>query len=235
MRLRWLHLTYTGLTLLLLVTPFARADSLLVGTALTTRSAVVMLCPNANNCLNLFSGFSTSQAFTIDDVKVLLSGPEFAGFSTDGSFQVSILTQPGNSASTVATVGSGNLPFTLSTPSASVSQVFDFSGLSIALTPATQYYLAITGANLGWDATNAAPLTGSGTLGRQLACSPSPPTPQCSQPISDYDFITADYMMQISGNSPTVTSTPEPSSLLLLATGILGASSSLRKRLGAHV
>jgi hypothetical protein len=231
MRQRALSLTSTGLvSFLLLFTTFTRADTLLVGTSLTPPLPAVVLCPNAPNCVNHFSGFSTSQPFTIDDIKVLMSGPAFFDFSTDGSFQVNIVTQLDTATSTTTTVGSDDLPFTLSSPAGSVSQVFDFSGLSIPLTPGTQYYLEVTGANLLWDVSKTSPLTGSGAFGPQLLCIPGPPSFGCSLPISDYGFVTGIYALQIYGDSPTVATTPEPSSLLLLATGIVSVGVSVRNR-----
>jgi hypothetical protein len=192
----------------------AHADSILVGTTLVNTTPGPELCPLASGCNNRLSEFSTPQLFDVDDVKVAISGPGFVGIGgsegANGNFQVSIITNPGSSQTTVATVGSGNLSFNANGPV--VTEIFDFSGLSITLDPGTDYYLLVTGANLSWNRDT--PLSGTfGTLGTQYLCDP---TETCSEGLAQYNIVPFDYGEQISGTAIT----PEPSTWLLFATGL---------------
>jgi len=191
----------------------AKADTLLVGSSLTNTAAGPILCPEASNCDNRLSQFSSPVAFTIDDIKVVIAGPAEAGFNTNGNFQVTLLSQPGAIG---VPVGSGNVPMTLMDSSGSQGGVFDFSGLSIPLTAGTEYYLQVVGPNLTWNSSS--PLLGTlGTIGLQLSCDPT--AGKCSNNLSSYDIYHGTYSMQISGDPVGIT--PEPSSLILFSTGLL--------------
>lgn len=207
---------YFGLlTVLLLATVSSPADTLLVGTSLASPNPGPELCPEASACTYRFSEFSTPQLFSIDDVKVAISGPGFSGpgFSNDGSFNVSIITQPGPSQTVVANVGSNSLVInSLTEPEGSVTQVFDFTGLSITLLPGVAYYLEVTGANVMWDSATPV-LSGFGTLGAQLECDPDM---QCAQGVARYNPFDSTYAMQISGNAIT----PEPATWSLMGIGL---------------
>jgi hypothetical protein len=81
-------------------------------------------------------------AFTIDDIKIVLGAPAISGYSTNGNFHVTLLSQLGTIG---VPVGSGYLTMTLTDgPDANV-EVFDFSGLSISLTAGAEYYLQVAG------------------------------------------------------------------------------------------
>jgi hypothetical protein len=216
------------LTLAFIFAVPAKADTILVGTPLTDTSPSAVLCPLVDDCNIRLSQFSSPVAFDIDDVKVVIGGPAAPGFNTDGDFQVSLVTQPGTSSSTSVFIGSGNLPISLKDSEGSDGGVFDFSGLSIPITAGTDYYLQVIGENLTWN--SSAPLLGTlGTIGLQLSCDPSPPFNQCAN-RSDYDqFDNGTYAMQISGDPVGVT--PEPSTLLLLGTGLFSvAMTAFRRR-----
>jgi hypothetical protein len=91
----------------------AKADTTLVGTSLSSTLGGAELCPIANGCQNRFSEFSSPQAFDIDDVKVVISGPGLSDTNTNGNFQVFLDTQPGSSTNVSTAIGTGHLTFGL--------------------------------------------------------------------------------------------------------------------------
>jgi PEP-CTERM motif len=230
MNQRFLLTTAGPLTLALVFAVPAKADTILVGTSLTSTSPDAVLCPLPDGCNTRLSQFSSPVDFDIDDVKVVIGGPAFAGFSTDGDFQVSLVTQPGTSSSTSVAIGSGNLPISIKDSEGANVEVFDFSGLSIPITAGTDYYLEVVGENLTWN--NSAPLLGTlGTIGLQLSCDPSLPANQCATDPAAYNVFDGTYSMEISGDPVGVT--PEPSTLLLLGTGLFSvAITAFRRRFG---
>jgi hypothetical protein len=194
---------------------FVHADTILVGTDLSSPSTGPVLCPQGANCSVRVSQFVLLDPVMVDDIKVAISGPT-ASSSTDGTFSVSL----GEQIASGTDIGSGDLAFT-SGQDTVVTQVFDFSGLDILLDPGT-YYLQVSGANVEWD--SAQPLTTSaGTLGQQLSCDPFI---TCGADISRYDTFHGTYAMQIDGTAVT----PEPSTFALLSTGIFGLAAGFRRR-----
>jgi PEP-CTERM motif len=196
----------------------AHADSILVGTDLSSPSSGPVLCPQSANCSVRVSQFIVLDPIVVGDIKVAISGPG-PSISTDGTFSVNLSSGlPGGVVA--GNIGSGDLAFA-SDQYPLVTQVFDFSGLDMVLDPGT-YYLQVSGANVMWDSAPALS-TSAGILGQQLSCDPYI---TCGTDISQYDDFDGTYAMQIDGTAIT----PEPATFALLGTGILGLAGACRRK-----
>ena len=226
-------LAFLTLLSLTAIPTVGRADSILVGTDLSSPTGGPVLCPQGSNCSIRISQFTLLSPVVIDDVKVALSGlPTILGME-NGGFNVILgnalvngpvpPTFPPYNPVSGAGIGSGNYVFLPDGDLA--SEVFDFSNLNITFGPGV-YYLEVSGADVEWD--SAPPLmTSAGLLGEQLSCDPYQ---NCVADISQYDVYPDTYAMEIDG----MVLTPEPSTFVLLGTGLLGAISGVRRRLREH-
>jgi PEP-CTERM motif len=222
-------LAFLTLLSLTAIPTVGRADSILVGTDLSSPTGGAVLCPQGSNCSIRISQFILLSPVVIDDVKVALSGlPTILGME-NGGFNVILGNAlvnthvppdfPPYDPVSGAGIGSGNYVFLPDGDLA--SEVFDFSNLNITLGPGV-YYLEVSGADVEWD--SAPPLmTSAGLLGLQLECDPFL---NCGSDLSRYGTFPGTYAMEIDG-----TVTPEPSTFVLLGTGLLGAISEVRRRL----
>jgi hypothetical protein len=187
------------------------ADSILVGTTLTSVTGGAGLCPSAADCLLIAQQFTLLQPVVIDQIKVVIAGPYLLD-NSDGNFSVSLAGS--------GPIGSGDLVFD---PDGHVivAQLFDFGGLNISLGPGI-YYLVVSGANVTW--TSGDPLlTSTGIIGPERVCDPT--VQSCTNP-ADWQPIDHPRAMEVDG-----TVVPEPSSLLLFGTGLLGLCGVARYKL----
>jgi len=185
------------------------ADSVLVGTDLSHLvGSGAGLCYNSSDCEKVAEQFTLVDTVVIDQVKVAMN-PYFIGYDGSyhgGNFTVNLGSAPGGGS----IIGSS----ILSTPS---TQIFDFTGLTITLAPGT-YYLTLSGGNVAWTYAPAL-ITAAGTVGPDSACDP---TLGCSW----YSAGSSPHAFEIDGTI----STPEPSTWILLATGLSSAAVSIRNK-----
>lgn len=214
MRLPSLLITF----IFLAFSTLAHADSILAGSDLSAANSGIGLCPNGSDCLIVAQQFTVFTPVVIDEVKVVLTAPYLLGGS-DGSFNVGLGSVLDGALSSFPTgIGSGDMVFNPQGPQ--IQEEFDFTGLDISLGAGT-YFLGMNGADLLWDHAPALTTT-PGTLGPVWACDPSL---NCSS--GRWDSI-ADLTEAVEIDGTAIT--PEPSSLVLFGTGLLGFAEAARRR-----
>lgn len=212
--------------LLIAATSLCHADEILAGSDLSNASnGGAVLCPMGADCEFLAQSFTLFNAEQIGGVKVSLSGPVF-GVNYPGKFNLTLVSQL--SGPTIADIGSGNLVFN-SNPNVMNSEIFDFENLNLLLNPGT-YYLELSstylvegqGGNLEW---NYAPAlsTPNGSIGSAYACDPFL---NCSP--GRWDLITQPEPLAMEIDGSVIT--PEPSSIVLFSTGIIGLAGFARRK-----
>jgi hypothetical protein len=199
----------------------AHADSVLVGTDLTTASGAGSLCPSFSNCEAVVQSFTFSSQVTITDIQVVMAHPNVTLGGTNGGFVVGLVDSPIAAFEGLpvnVTIGSGFMPYPGGDPNHPIEiyQLFDFSGLDITKGPGT-YYLEFAGGAVGPARATTSLATTAGTLGKTLACDP---TVELCNNLSSWFPISGPFAFTVNGT----VATPEPSSWLLLATGIVGAT-----------
>jgi PEP-CTERM motif len=209
------------LSIVLLITPaVAHADTILVGTNLSaaTQGGAAVLCPGGSDCTDRVSQFTFSSAEVITSISVVLTSPGDSSFVSNGDFTIGLGSQIG--AGVTTGVGAGDIPTGPNgTPN---TEKFTFSGLDIPLAAGT-YYLGVAGGNVQWDYAPPLPTT-AGALGLQLSCDPFI---SCNNNLGQWDELSSGtYALEIDG----VAVTPEPSTLCLLGTGVLGLAGVVRRR-----
>jgi hypothetical protein len=215
------------------------ADSLLAGSNLSTATnGGAVLCPGVSDCTARAEQFTLTSSVVINDVQVSLSGVG-GSFNPDGSFSLGLGSQLGGSSTLL---GSGTVAFN---PNGSqTSQLFDFNNLDITLGPGT-YYLDFSGANAEID--YAQPILSSyGALGTQFACDPTEQACSISNSWDTESNKFGPYAVDLNGTAVTSDDevaftpnavgldapavTPEPSTLILSATGLLALAGVTRRK-----
>ena len=214
----------------------AHANSVLIGTDLSTAFGSFGLCPAIRNCQVEVQSFTLSSQVAITDIQVVMAHSSYSPFGPDGHFSVGLVDKPVAAATTLppnVLIGSGNLPYGPNWNDLSqttiVNQLFDFSGLDITLDPGT-YYLEFAGAAVGPARATASLTTPAATFGQTLYCDPTVNPQNCNnpslwQPFSSF-YDSDPFAITIIGDTVVA---PEPASWMLLATGIVGATGMFRR------
>jgi PEP-CTERM motif len=207
------------IAIVLAASTLANADTVLVGTDLTTRLGSSVLCPSDSNCEMLAQEFTLFSPVVIDQVKVGITGNGIDPVAS-GDFSLSLIHELGGPGG--ISIGSGSIA-----PSDNVTgmEIFDFSGLNISRGPGT-YFLEMSGSTLDW-AFSQPLMTTAGSLGQSWSCDP---TVGNSCGVGEWNASSNFRTMEIDGTVVT----PEPSTFALLATGILGLAGAARRKFLLH-
>jgi hypothetical protein len=194
------------------------ADTVVVGSDLSSTAGGSALCPDSSRCDEDAQQFTLLVPVTIDEVKLTLSGPalSLAGPGGGASFNAFL----GNVLGTGAEIGSGVLVFgTLE--NSFTTEIFDFTGLNLSLDAGT-YFLQLTGGDIEWTFGQAS-VTSAGTIGPTWTCDPS--EFGCETPTF-WQSAGTTHALEIDGT----VATPEPTSFALFGTGILGLVGVAKRR-----
>jgi hypothetical protein len=185
------------------------ADSLLVGTDLSTSQQGPELCPVVNGCQIRVQQFTLLAPVVVDNIQVAMSGPGYSGVLSPESFGIGL----GSKLDVVSTVIGSGVVTADPNQYPPITELFDFAVPSLHLQPGT-YYLEATGLNAMWN--KASPLvTSAGAVGQGLECD-DPGFNNCSDPTR-WNPDLFDYAFQIDGTVDT----QEPSSWFLFGTGLV--------------
>lgn len=216
----------------------AHADSVLAGANLSTASGGSYLCPSISGCQIEVQPFTLNSQVTITDIRAVMAHSDIMNRGSDGGFSIALVDVPIAAYQSFApnvTIGTGDIPYgpggDPNNPM-EIYQLFDFSGLNITLGPGT-YFLEFAGGAVGPSYATTLLTTTTGTLGASLYCDPT--VQNCDNYVpggganNSWHPLGGELAVTISGNVVT----PEPSSWVLLATGIVGAAGMAHHRFNA--
>ncbi len=199
-----------AIAVLLAASTAARADSILLGTNMSSTQSGPSLCPSFSDCQIIAQQFTLTSAATIDQIDVTMQSVIFDGITLpSGGFGLSLVSQLGD----VADDNIGSAVLTSASPT-----LYTFSDLDLQLAAGT-YYLEASG-NVSWLHSSASD-TADGNFGSAWMCDP---TISCGSEF--WQQVGGTFSTQIDGTAIT----PEPSTFALLSLGIAGLTGVVRSR-----
>lgn len=158
-------------------------------------------------------GFTTTTDVTLSETQVLVSHSAIS--SSDGSFDELLFTNNGGVPGTlVATLATGLI-------APNTAGLVDVTGLSVALTADTEYWFVLApfddNTDVGWANNGASVLPQAYTF--------------ASTPSSGWSSLNDVGPEQFALFSGSTAVTPEPSTFMLLGTGVLGLAGAVRRKL----
>jgi hypothetical protein len=221
------HTITVALTALLLaaltLTPAASVQASVVTLADNTGNTEFNTAFTTNSDWQAQAFTTTATAYTITDVALLLSNST----ATTGTFDLSIYDSAGADGSPGAKVAAVRTAIDATTIGLTTA-LYDVSGLSISLSPNTQYYLAVTATALKESATYGIEWSYTDAITSTGFPSAYSSSPDGGGKWTAPEFITPS-MMRIQAETSAV---PEPSTyaLLCISLGVVGYA---RRKLNA--
>lgn len=161
-------------------------------------------------------GFTTTTDVTLTETQVLVNHPAIS--NSDGSFDELLFTNNGGVPGTlVATLATG----LIAPNTGNTAGLVDVTGLSVALTADTEYWFVLApfddSTDVGWADNGASVLPQAYTF--------------ASTPSSGWSSLNDVGPEQFALFSESTAVTPEPSTFMLLGTGVLGLAGAVRRKL----
>lgn len=218
--MRLSRLSLAALGLVLASASFAHADTIIDNLPTGTNNYFPIGIDGANvsQYEAIGVGFTPTANVTLTETQVLVNHLSLQ--NTNANFDELLFTNNGGVPGTlVADLATDLVAPTVSNPTS--ASIVDVSGLSVALTAGNEYWFVLapydTNSFIGWAEDGASVLPEAGTRSGTTS--------------SGWRFVYEGGSEQVALFSGSTAVTPEPSTFMLLGTGILGLAGAVRRKL----